>query len=714
MKADPSRGGGSTLSPAYSAALEALAKKRNEKKSGVGDAVLGGLKSAFGLGISPLATVTDIAAKPFELIPGVPDFNPEDAGSVNLFVQGGKSLQHVTGDVKELGRSIFTGEDTLSESPSARAYQAAGGGLEGTLMAIAPYLDVGSVVAPMAMGAGRGVGMIAPKPVPYTPLTVGQVNATRPMTPYRTTRNALAEDMAQTTPKSADFFAQQGMDKTASPTVNWNAVNLAKEQDIQQFLMNPLDEMLLSPEMQTKLAAQRAFRAEILPFVRRSFLSEKFASINPEQGALSKVAELTPLSTLFEAVPGLKSLYVDTMRSYGIGDVYAPRKVVSGRVAPGFITSEPVLVGNFGKLPSGATIELATPEQSVAFVAERGSLDQVPTEHLRQAIVENSGPNKRYEIIGSGGGVHGMERFLDTATDQYLGLKYTSGTDGFARNVLGEGQDRIRFTGGRAYDYQQLSSPFRETMANEVGVSLGIPDMGTRTMANADGSPFLVTELAQSVYGKDVRDTFLAVAKSPDGTPAIANRVTVDSRIRKALLDDLIENRDAHQGNQLFHVDDDGTVSIIPIDLEQTFDAIEEAALLNRPNSRMLSLDWDKWSHVRYPEAANWSMRNKMSSNPTGLRNEIIGVIEDVQEKFFLDDLFRRLNARRDETLRAFQNASGVSADVLEKYAGYFLQTTEDRFNLFQARMQKFLDTPASEIADAYMTALQKGIDEAS
>lgn len=197
MKQDPSRGGGSTLSPAYSAALEQLAKRRKEQKSGVGDAVLGGLKGALGLAVSPVATVADIAWKPFEAIPGVPDFNPEDAGSVNLFVQGGKSLQHVYGDAKELGRSIITGEDTLSQSPSARAYQAAGGGLTGTLAAAGPYLDVGSVVAPMAMGAARGAGLVAPKPVPYTPLTASQVDATRPMTPYRTTRNALAEDMAQ-------------------------------------------------------------------------------------------------------------------------------------------------------------------------------------------------------------------------------------------------------------------------------------------------------------------------------------------------------------------------------------------------------------------------------------------------------------------------------------------------------------------------------------
>lgn len=391
MKQDPSRGGGSTLSPAYSAALEQLYKKRTEKKPSTWDNALGALKGVAGLAISPVATVADIAAKPFELIPGVPDFNPESVGSVNLFVQGGKSLKHVTGDAYQLGRSIITGKDTLSESPSARAYQAAGGGLPGVLAAAGPYLDVGSVVAPMALGAARGAGLVAPKAIPYTPLTAADLTAARetfgaPTNAYRATRNALAEDMAQTTPEVtapanrpiiegirptvppqpkrvptydeavafaqekmaydlqreaeraleksvgntqtpkdyADFFARQGMDKTASPTVNWNAVNLAKEQDIQQFLMNPMDEMLLSPEMQTKLAAQRAFRAEILPFLERRGLTEKFATIVPERRTSSDIANMGVLSTMFEAVPELKGLYVDTMRSYGIGDVTAP------------------------------------------------------------------------------------------------------------------------------------------------------------------------------------------------------------------------------------------------------------------------------------------------------------------------------------------------------------------------------------------------------
>jgi len=123
VKQDPSRGGGSTLSPAYSAALERLAKKRligdapSNNGRAVGDApldelpqignappgkrsVIGGtgkgglgivgdaLNMAKGIVLSPVATVADIAWKPFEAIPGAPDFNPD-----RLLMDGSKLHQ---------------------------------------------------------------------------------------------------------------------------------------------------------------------------------------------------------------------------------------------------------------------------------------------------------------------------------------------------------------------------------------------------------------------------------------------------------------------------------------------------------------------------------------------------------------------------------------------------------------------------------------------
>lgn len=242
MKQDPSRG--SASSPVYDTVRRGLAESmfdtakqalRDEQQRRRSQALrtgfapapaeepkkenpwLSALKTVGGAVISIPATGADIVAKPFEAIPGFPDVNPEDVGSFNFFVQGGKSLQHVYGDAKELGRSIITGKDTLSQSPSARAYQAAGGGLTGALAAAGPYLDVGSVVAPMAIGAARGAGLVAPKPVPYTPLTASQVDATRPMTPYRTTRNALAEDMAQT--MTADELREFAKTINADPQI---------------------------------------------------------------------------------------------------------------------------------------------------------------------------------------------------------------------------------------------------------------------------------------------------------------------------------------------------------------------------------------------------------------------------------------------------------------------------------------------------------------
>lgn len=236
MKQDPSRGGAS--SPVYDTVRRGLAESmfdtakqavRDEQQRRRSQALrtgfapapaeepkkenpwLSALKTLGGAVISIPATGADIVAKPFEAIPGFPDVNPEDVGSFNFFVQGGKSLQHAYGDAKELTRSIITGKDTLSQSPTAQAYQAAGGGLTGTLAAAGPYLDLGSVVAPMAMGAARGAGLVAPKPVPYKPLTASQVDAPRTRTAF--------DDYLEMTPTGRDSgtVVFGGKDRPSSP-----------------------------------------------------------------------------------------------------------------------------------------------------------------------------------------------------------------------------------------------------------------------------------------------------------------------------------------------------------------------------------------------------------------------------------------------------------------------------------------------------------------
>ena len=67
-----------------------------------------------------------------------------------ILSEGGRSVEHVVGDVTELGRSVVTGRDTLSQSPSARAYQAAGGGAPGVFAAAMPYVNVATALIPEA------------------------------------------------------------------------------------------------------------------------------------------------------------------------------------------------------------------------------------------------------------------------------------------------------------------------------------------------------------------------------------------------------------------------------------------------------------------------------------------------------------------------------------------------------------------------------------
>lgn len=67
-----------------------------------------------------------------------------------ILSEGGRSVEHAVGDVTELGRSVITGRDTLSQSPSARAYQAAGGGAPGVFAAAMPYVNVATALVPEA------------------------------------------------------------------------------------------------------------------------------------------------------------------------------------------------------------------------------------------------------------------------------------------------------------------------------------------------------------------------------------------------------------------------------------------------------------------------------------------------------------------------------------------------------------------------------------
>ena len=70
-----------------------------------------------------------------------------------ILSEGGRSVQHAVGDATELAKSVISGRDTLSQSPTARTYQAAGGGAQGAFAAAMPYVNLASTAAPFVAPA---------------------------------------------------------------------------------------------------------------------------------------------------------------------------------------------------------------------------------------------------------------------------------------------------------------------------------------------------------------------------------------------------------------------------------------------------------------------------------------------------------------------------------------------------------------------------------
>ena len=70
-----------------------------------------------------------------------------------ILSEGGRSVEHAVGDATELAKSVISGRDTLSQSPTARTYQAAGGGAQGAFAAAMPYVNLASTAAPFVAPA---------------------------------------------------------------------------------------------------------------------------------------------------------------------------------------------------------------------------------------------------------------------------------------------------------------------------------------------------------------------------------------------------------------------------------------------------------------------------------------------------------------------------------------------------------------------------------
>ena len=201
-----------------------------------------------------------------------------------------------------------------------------------------------------------------------------------------------------------------------------------------------------------------------------------------------------------------------------------------------------------GNIPIGSN-GMDISADAVRFVKEGGSLADVPNEFLKDVIEKNAsrrGEGKRFKIVGSGGGVNGMTRYLDQETGQYIGIKF----GGFWSSQRDEA----------------FSEALGAALAERFGLAQGqirFDGKGTPEGRGADrGTPAIVVDLAQNYVGGDVKDAF-GYLEDADNPSTVSDIPDAGNRMRMLMMDMISGNTDRHRGNFMYALD---TEQVIPID----------------------------------------------------------------------------------------------------------------------------------------------------
>lgn len=314
-------------------------------------------------------------------------------------------------------------------------------------------------------------------------------------------------------------------------------------------------------------------------------------------------------------------------------------------------TQKRVNVGNEVIHPrTGDKVKLDSPSASVDYVSFGGKLSDVPDEHLIESILRNSidlpgeyrsgwnlsKPDGRFEVLSTGGGVHGMILLRDRTTGAQLGIKFEASTN------YGMNMELIPIDGHS--DRDSVFGIVTETIANTISEELGFPPMPMRIVrrsrlgageldaeapAQRPGIA-LVTELAQNRHRRIIGD----------GGLLVQNRTTQQdvrpiSAVRVGLMDALLGNKDRNIGNYLISAQRDGSVVIVPIDHGETLQFDEERSL-----SRLILDTFGDGFHFR-------TFRNLS-------RNQMLQVISDVMKDYRkeLPEKHERIRAEVQKILR--------------------------------------------------------------
>lgn len=204
--------------------------------------------------------------------------------------------------------------------------------------------------------------------------------------------------------------------------------------------------------------------------------------------------------------------------------------------------------------------EIDTVEKASEHIANGGKISELDDALVLDAILSNidvydSDGNvteiKRFELLGTGGGVVGMNRFRDRSTGQMFGVKYASRRSMWDENVP---HSKAPLTKGRA---DRWFEPVNEVLATSITEEFGYPASSLRVVQAAPESAAMavVTDLVHNSHDGNI------LSAGPEQLEKTDTRKLLHMQV----MDVVMANGDRHSGNFLFSETPDG-LDAVPID----------------------------------------------------------------------------------------------------------------------------------------------------
>ena len=280
--------------------------------------------------------------------------------------------------------------------------------------------------------------------------------------------------------------------------------------------------------------------------------------------------------------------------------------------------------------------DIDTVEKASQHIANGGKLNEISDALVLDAILENidvydSDGNvseiKRFELLGTGGGVVGMNRFRDRSTGQMFGVKYASRQSMWDENVP---HSKAPLTKGGADRWYE---PVNEVLATSITEEFGYPASSLRVVQAAP------TRAAMGVVTDLVHNSYEGKILSSD--PEVMKKVDSRKLVHMHVMDIVLANGDRHSGNILFAENSDG-VDAIPIDHSFVMSVYEFSDTAEKFSSGIRN----------HPVGNELTSRHGRSAES---HSELVGeaekVLQDIQ-KIDADSLEDRLLSQLDEMVK--------------------------------------------------------------